>query len=120
MLLKTAPLWTTTGTNDVMEGEFTVTDEDAVDTDTELKWSLSGADASKFNISTTGGATRTLSLKEAPDYEAPVDSSRDNLYEVTVVVTDTKGNSDSQGRDGKGHQCRRRRNDYAFDPAAAG
>ena len=63
---------------------------------TELKWSLSGADASKFDISTTGGATRTLSLKEEPDYESPGDSGADNLYEVTVVVTDTKGNSDEQ------------------------
>ena len=81
---------------DVMEGEFTVADEDAVDTEAALKWSLSGADASKFDISTTGGATRTLSLKEAPDYEAPGDSGRDNVYEVTVVVTDTKGNSDEQ------------------------
>ena len=83
-------------TTDVMEDEFTVTDEDTVDTAADLKWSLSGADASKFDISTSGGATRTLSLKEAPDYEAPGDSGRDNVYEVTVVVTDTKGNSDEQ------------------------
>ena len=83
-------------TNTEMEDEFTVTDEDTVDTAADLKWSLSGADASKFDISTSGGATRTLSLKEAPDYEAPGDSGRDNVYEVTVVVTDTKGNSDEQ------------------------
>ena len=83
-------------TNNVTEGEFTVTDEDTVDIAANLRWMLSGADASKFNISTTGGVTRTLSLKEAPDYESPGDSGADNLYEVTVVVTDTKGNSDSQ------------------------
>ena len=83
-------------TDNVTEDEFTVADEDTVDVPGDLKWTLSGADASKFDISTTGGATRTLSLKDAPDYEAPGDSGSDNVYEVTVVVTDTKGNSDSQ------------------------
>ena len=57
---------------------------------------MSGADAGKFNISTTGGATRTLSFKEEPDYESPGDSGRDNVYEVTVKVTDSKGNSDEK------------------------
>ena len=55
------------GTND----EYTVTDEDGVDDATDLKWSLSGADASKFDISEIGGATRTLSFKANPDYESP-------------------------------------------------
>ena len=53
-------------TTDVMEdGEFTVTDEDTTLTTpvADLKWSLSGADASKFDISTTGSETRTLSLQ---------------------------------------------------------
>ena len=82
--------------------QFTVTDEDTVDNAAVLRWSLSGADADKFQIGTTGGVTRTLSFKQAPavpflpDYEAPGDSGADNLYEVTVVVTDTKGNSDEQ------------------------
>ena len=85
------------GNTTVAEDEFTVADEDTtVDTAADLRWTLSGADADKFDISTTGGATRTLSIKEAPDYESPGDSGRDNLYEVTVVVTDTEGNSDEQ------------------------
>ena len=79
-----------------MEDEFTVADEDTVDVAADLRWTLSGADASKFDISTAVGATRTLSFKEEPDYESPGDSGRDNVYEVTVVVTDTKGNSDEQ------------------------
>ena len=83
-------------TNDVMEDEFTVADEDTVDVPADLTWSLSGADADKFDISTTGGATRTLSFKANPDYESPEDSGRNNVYEVTVKVTDTKGNSDEQ------------------------
>ena len=81
---------------EVADDEFTVDDEDTVDVAADLKWSLSGADASKFNISTTGGLTRTLSLKANPDYESPGDSGRDNVYAVTVKVTDTKGNSDEQ------------------------
>ena len=78
--------------------EYVATDEDTVDVPADLKWSLSGADADKFAISTTGGATRTLSFKttEIPDYESPEDAGRDNVYEVTVKVTDTKGNSDEQ------------------------
>ena len=56
---------------------------------------MSGADASKFDITTTG-ATRTLSFEANPDYESPGDSGRNNVYEVIVKVTDSKGNSDEQ------------------------
>ena len=63
--------------------------------DADLTWSLSGADASKFSIP-AAGATRTLSFKANPDYESPGDSGGDNVYEVTLVVTDSKGNSDEQ------------------------
>ena len=31
-----------------------------------------------------------LAFKEAPNYEMPVDANRDNVYMVTVVVTDSK------------------------------
>ena len=77
---------------------YTVTDADEDDNvddtdDADVKWSLSGADASKFDITSTGG-TRTLAFKANPDYESPGDSGANNLYEVTVVVTDTKNNTD--------------------------
>ena len=80
---------------------------------------MSGADASKFSITETG-TTRTLSFKANPDYEAPGDSGANNVYEVTLVVTDSKGNTDEQDvtvkvtnieEDGSGHP---------FHPAAAG
>ena len=77
---------------------YTVTDadgDDDVTNATDVKWSLSGADASKFDITGTGG-TRTLAFKANPDYESPGDSGANNVYEVTVVVTDTKSNTDSQ------------------------
>ena len=74
---------------------YTATDADEVDDATDLKWTLSGADASKFSI-TDGTDMRTLSFKEAPNYESPGDSGGNNVYEVTVVVTDSKGNTDEQ------------------------
>ena len=72
-------------------------DEDDVSDDADMTWTLSGADSSKFNITTTG-ATRTISFKEAeaPNFESPGDSGANNVYDVTVMVTDTDGNTDSQ------------------------
>ena len=68
-----------------------------VDDAANLKWSLSGADAGKFDISTTGGATRTLSLKAAARLRVSLEIlAGNNVYEVTVKVTDSKSNSDEQ------------------------
>ena len=76
--------------------EYTATDEDdADDAATGLTWLLSGADASKFNITMTGDM-RILSFVNNPDFESPGDSGRNNVYEVTVKVTDSEGNSDEQ------------------------
>ena len=59
-------------------------------------WSLEGADAGDFNIGNqTGGTPGQLTFKETPNYEAPADANGDNVYMVTVVVTDA-------GIDGKG------------------
>ena len=83
-----------TGTAD----QYTVTDEDEDDNvsdDADITWTLSGADSSKFNITATG-ETRTISFKDAPSFESPGDSGGNNVYDVTVVVTDTDGNTDSQ------------------------
>ena len=57
--------------NVVQPAVYTATDEDgADDAGTGLTWRLSGADASKFDITTTS-AVRTLSFKANPDYESP-------------------------------------------------
>ena len=79
--------------------EYTVMDadeDDDVTDDADVKWTLSGADAGKFDITGTTSATRTLVFKANPDYESPGDSGGNNVYEVTVVVTDSKGNTDEQ------------------------
>ena len=84
-----------------------------------LTWSLSGADASKFDISDSG-ETRTLSFKttETPNYESPGDSGGNNIYEVTVVVTDSKGNTDEQAVDGQSHKRGGGRGDRTLDATA--
>ena len=83
-------------TNGLQAAVYTATDEDDADNAaTGLTWLLSGADASKFDI-TDSGAARTLSFEDAPDFESPGDSGRNNVYEVTVKVTDSEGNSDEQ------------------------
>ena len=61
-----------------------------------LKWSLSGADSSKFNISNEDGTRGQLTFKASPDYETPASADRDNIYEVTVTATDSAGNTDSR------------------------
>ena len=60
-----------------------------------LTWSVTGADAGKFNIGNqTGGTPGVLTFKDQPDFESPGDANGDNDYKVTVVVSDGKGNSD--------------------------
>ncbi len=55
----------------------------------EVAWSVTGADAAKFEISEAGA----LSFKSPPDYEKPRDGNKNNVYEVTVVASD--GNLES-------------------------
>ena len=62
--------------------------EDDPETNDMSTWSVTGADAGKFDIS--GGGV--LSFKAQPDFEMPGDANRDNTYEVTVVAADSDGN----------------------------
>jgi glucose/arabinose dehydrogenase len=60
----------------------------ATDADSDaLTYSLSGADAALFTIGSASGA---LSFVRAPDYENPLDADHDNVYEVTVSVSEGK------------------------------
>ena len=62
---------------------MTATDADAGST---LRYSISrGADAAKFAINATTGA---LSFVTAPNFEAPADAAANNVYDVTVQVSD--------------------------------
>ena len=75
--------------------EYTGTDPE--DTNSDLKWSVSGADSGKFSITPAAGERATLAFEAAPDYEMPGDANGDNVYEVTVVVTDSKANTAVRG-----------------------
>ena len=62
---------------------MTATDQDSAVAD--LVWSKAGgADAGQFTLSTAGD----LAFAAAPDYENPDDADGDNVYEITVQVSD--------------------------------
>ena len=64
---------------------YTATDDDQT---AEVEWSVSGTDAADFEIGNETANRGQLTFKEAPNYEMPADSNRDNMYMVTVVATD--------------------------------
>ena len=57
--------------------------------DETVTWSLSGDDASLFDINTSGD----LTFLAAPDFENPGDLGADNNYKVTVTAQDEAGNT---------------------------
>ena len=68
----------------------TATDADAGDTQS---YSISGTDAGLFTIDQVTGV---LTFNAAPDYDTPGDAGADNVYDLTVTVTDAAGNNASQ------------------------
>ena len=67
---------------------YTASDPETTDSD-ELTWSLAGSDKDDFHIGNQdGGTPGILAFREKPDFEKPVDSNRDNVYMVTVQVSD--------------------------------
>ena len=71
-------------------------DNDEEDDNTTLTWSLSGADSDKFSISNDTDTLGQLTFKGSLNFEDPTDSGRNNVYNVTVVVTDSDDDTDSQ------------------------
>ena len=66
-------------------GTSTVATYSAADPDgDEVTWSVGGTDAARFSINEDG----ELSFRSPPDYEAPNDANKDNLYEVTIRASD--------------------------------
>ena len=72
---------------DLVLATYVATDPE--DQANDLTWDVSGADSGKFEISAAGA----LSFMAAPDFEAPGDADGDNVYEVTVEVTDSGNNT---------------------------
>lgn len=56
--------------------------------ETALTFSLAGTDAALFNINAATGAVR---FNAAPDFEAAADMGGDNVYDLTIEVTDPSG-----------------------------
>ena len=68
------------------QNEYVYADPDRLDS--IARWDLEGDDAGAFDHSGRF-EPRYLQFKTAPDYENPTDMNRDNVYEVTLVATDT-------------------------------
>src|SRR5882672_1054539 len=78
----------TTASVNVVENATAVTTVTATDVDagSTLTYSIvGGADASHFTINASTG---TLSFASAPDYENPADAGGNNVYDVTIKVSD--------------------------------
>ena len=76
---------------------YTATDAESSSVDNacvlaSCTWSVSGTDAGDFEISNEDGTGTfgALTFKKVPNYEMPADSNGDNVYMVTVVVSDGK------------------------------
>ena len=76
---------------------FTAMDEDARG---QISWEIEGEDVDDFVLSSSGlsgpDEPIALMLRDPPDYEAPTDANRDNVYRVTLVARDSHGAVDSR------------------------
>lgn len=57
-----------------------------------LAYALTGVDAALFNVDAKGH----IRFNSRPDFEAPLDSGRDNVYDLTLTATETSGLAASQ------------------------
>lgn len=97
----TAPSFSAGATNTVSKDEGTTgvvldvdaDDDSGSDYDTNVDYSLGGADAVPFSIDANTGK---LSLDAPQDFESPGDGNTDGASELTVTATDDVGNSESQ------------------------
>jgi Ca2+-binding RTX toxin-like protein len=81
-----APVFTSGATASFVEGR-TVVAYQARATDPEgdsLRWTLSGTDASRFKVSSTGA----VFFVEPPDAESPRDAGGNNVYDLIVTASD--------------------------------
>ena len=80
-----APTFTSPAAVSVAENQASAY-EAATDADGDsLRYSLSGTDAGLFTIDANTGEVR---FRAAPDFEAPGDADRDNVYDITVTASD--------------------------------
>ena len=91
------PLMGRTGSSLGAKNVFTAMDEDARG---QISWEIEGEDVDDFVLSSSGlsGPDEPIELmfRDPPDYEAPTDANRDNVYRVTLVARDSHGAVDSR------------------------
>ena len=81
-----APAFTSPATVRVAENQVAAYEAAAADAEGDpLSYSLSGTDAALFTIDANTGA---VSFRAAPDFEAPGDADRDNVYDIIVTASD--------------------------------
>ncbi|PSN07928.1 hypothetical protein C7293_30395, partial [filamentous cyanobacterium CCT1] len=85
------PVITTADTVNVLENQALVLDIQSTDADGDtegngLTYALGGVDKNFFALDS---ATGVLSFLNAPDFESPLDSDGNNVYELEVAVTDS-------------------------------
>ena len=84
-----APNVTSLATANVNEGvttAYTITSSGDVDTTGEATvYSISGTDATLFNVDSSTGA---VTFKAAPDFEAATDAGANNIYDIVVKASD--------------------------------
>ena len=86
------PVFTSPATANAQENQTAAYEAAATDADGDtLVYSLSGTDAALFTID---AATGEVSFIEAPDFEAPGDDDRDNVYDIIVTASD--GTTDTE------------------------
>ena len=51
------------------------------------RWSVGGADGSLFMVAPTSGMSTMLRFRSSPNFEAPTDADGDNVYMVTIQVS---------------------------------
>ena len=73
--------------------DYDADDPESADTVDTATWKVGGPDGGKFAI--TPADPGVLTFKAAPNFEAPGDADKDNVYEVTLSVADNNGNRGS-------------------------
>ena len=79
---------------------YVASDVDGDDSPANLSWTLRGEDANDFRIAKNSSNDAELKFRNVPDYENPADDDDmdsedgDNVYEVTIRVTDDGGSFD--------------------------
>jgi hypothetical protein len=78
----------------VLEGGIDIATITASDADNSpLQFTIEGADSNAVVLSESG----SLEFLEVPDFESPADANTDNVYELTLVVSEVSGDlSDSE------------------------